>query len=734
MAEPVAVRNQKEHARIKRKIDNSVLHFQKNHKRFHEFFKFVFETAISETDASSLRTVGKPVIEFNINNAPISRLCGEFSKQMPSIMVMSENGMPVDEQVIQIIEGHIRHIIDDANKHNSQYMIYKEQLGGGFSNWKVFTDYANDMSNDQVIKARKTYESTLVGYDASAREASKHDSEFAFEFFPMPKEKFKLEYPEVDLTELQSKILSNDDYSWAYTADNQDIVLVCDYYEKKRKRMKLVRVAGMGDMYEDKYKEIVEQWRIEQRTEQVPAVTQVRWTIKQTIVRYRLVGTEIIKYEETDYKYLPLVFVDGDSAIIRDGNSAAYRQFTKPYVYHAKGIQRLVNFAGQVIGNDFENMVMHKFKVAKESIPQEEEYQEAYKNVQQASTLVYNAFMDGDPDKAIPPPQEVVRVPLPPEVLQTFNTSMQMLQNILGSYDAALGINDNQLSGTAIVEAATQSNAAAMPYVVAHMQALTQVANIILDLIPKYYKTPRTIPIMDRDGVRSYVKINDTGTPSFNYDENALSVKVEAGPNFAIQKARALNQIMLLMQASPLFAQFMNEMGLSYILDNMEFRGSDILSEKSKQWMAQLQQKMAQQAQQPNPDQIKAQIEQGKLQAKMMETQQSGQLKAAELQITKQQADTERLKLELAAGESQNKMMVDIAKAQAEEDRAAADVRIKHLDMAHKVIKENQEMELQKHDMQHQHAISTIETQIKHREQKHKERTENAKPKPGSKR
>ena len=730
MSEAVSMRNKKELKRIKRNVDQSVLHFQKNYKRFHEFFKFVFETAISETDASSLRTVGKPVIEFNISNAPISRLSGEFSKQMPSITVMSENGMPVDEQVIQIVEGHIRHIIDDANKHNAQYMIYKEQLGGGFSNWKVFTDYANDKSNDQIIKARKAYEATLVGYDSSAREASKHDSEFAFEFYPMPKDKFRTEYPDIEIDKLQYGILSEDDYSWAYTADNQDVVLVCDYYEKKRKRMKLVRVAGMGDMYEDKYKEIVEKWNEEQRTEQIPAVTQVRWTTKQTIVRYRLIGTEIIKVEDTDYKYLPLVFVDGDSAIIRDGNSATYRQFTKPYIYHAKGIQRLVNFAGQVIGNDFENMVMHKFKVAKESIPQEEEYQEAYKNVQQASTLVYNAFMDGDPDKAIPAPQEVVRVPLPQEVVAIFNNSMQMLQNILGSYDAALGINDNQLSGTAIVEAATQSNAAAMPYVVSHMQALTQVANIILDLIPKYYKTSRTVPIMDRDGIRSYVKVNQENAPSFNYDENALSVKVEAGPNFAIQKARALNQIMLLMQASPLFAQFMNEMGLSYILDNMEFRGSDVLAEKSKQWMAQLQQKMSQQAQQPKPEQIKMQIEQGKLQAKLMETQQAGQLKTAELQISKQQADTERLKLEMDAGMSQGKMMVDIAKAQAEEDRAAADVQIKHLDMAHKIVKEDKELELKKHDTQHQHAISTIETQIKHRDQNHKEKTHNAKPKP----
>ncbi len=732
MASDVLEKYREELKPIKRNIETSNTYFKKNNDRFHEFFKFVFETAINDNDRASLTTMGKPIIEFNITNAPISRLCGEFSKQMPSITVQAEHGMPVEPEVIMVVEGHIRHIIDDANKHNAQYNVYKDQLGGGFSSWKVFTDYAHELSIDQIIMLRKTYEATMAGFDLNAREASKSDSEYCYEFFPMPKEKFKQENPKVDIDSLSFN-QETDSLSWTYCAENQDIVLVCDYYKKKRKKIEVVRVAGLGDMEADKYKELARKWITEQRTEQLPVVTERRKSFKQIICRYRLIGTEIIKYEETDYKYLPLVFVDGDSVIIKNDSSAIYKQFTKPYVFHAKGIQRLVNFSGQVIGNDFENMVMHKFKVAKESIPQEEEYQEAYKNVQQASTLVYNAFMDGDPDKPVPAPQEVVRVPLPPEVLNTFNTSMQMLQNILGSYDAALGINDNQLSGTAIVEAATQSNAAAMPYVVSHMQSLSHVATIILDLIPKYYKTPRTIPIIDRDGVRSYQKINQQGAPSFNYDENALSVRVEAGPNFAIQKARALNQIMLLMQASPLFAQFMNEVGLSYILDNMEFRGSDVLAEKSKEWMQQLQQKMAQQAQQPNPDQIKAQIEQQKLQIKAQDSQTQAMLKAKELEIAKEKADTDRLKLELDSGASSTKMMVDIAKAQAEEDRAAADIEIKRMDMQHKERKDHMELAMKAKDMHHNHAISTIETQIAHRKQKHEEKQPKVKPKPKGK-
>lgn len=673
---------------IKQRVEAATIYFKENNFRFHDCTKFVFKTAINAADESNLKAYGKPIIEFNFVNAFISRLCGEFSKQVPSITVMAENGMPVDENVIRVVEGHIRHVLFEANKLNTQYNIYKDQLAGGFSDYVVFTEYAHEMSMDQVIRVKRAYEPTMVGYDPNAREDTKCDAEYCFELFPIPKDQFETDYPDIDISNLQFT-RSTLGFDWTFETAQNEVVVVCDYYEKKRIKFEIVKLANNRVMKLKDYEQFVQEWLSEGFTEQPPAIVgEPRWTSQTVICRYRIIGTEVIEYKETDFKYLPLVFVDGDSVILKEGTGSTFSQFTKPYIYHARGIQRLTNFAGQVIGNDFENMVMHKFKVAKESIPQEEEYQEAYKNVQQASTLVYNAFMDGDPDKPVPAPQEVARVGLPSEVVNTFNTAIQMTQNILGSYDAALGINDNQLSGTAIVEAATQSNAAAMPYVVSHMQALNHVANIILDLIPKYYVTPRTIPIIDREGNRTYQKINmkDQDSIDFNYDSNVLTVRVEAAPSFAIQKSRALNQIALLAQTSPLFAQFMAEEGLDFILDNMEFRGSDILAERAKAWMEQLKQKQAQAAQQPNPIMLQEMNEKQRLQQDAMKIQQDGVLKAQEISVNKQRADNERMDILLKAGANQNQLMVDVAKAKVEENRTDAELQIKHADMVGKHI------------------------------------------------
>ena len=80
-------------------------------------------------------------------------------------------------------------------------------------------------------------------------------------------------------------------------------------------------------------------------------------------------------------------------------------------------------------------------------------------------------------------------------ITSTYKMLNPLVQNILGSYDAALGINDNQLSGVAIVEAASQSSATAMPYIVGCLQGFQRAAEVYVSLVPKYFVTPRSLPI-----------------------------------------------------------------------------------------------------------------------------------------------------------------------------------------------------------------------------------------------
>lgn len=694
-------------AKIKANIERSIRYWKPNNKRFHDFQRFCFKTAISASDKASLNQVQKPILEFNIVNAPLSRQCGEFSKQEPSIEVSAKAGKRVDPQVIEFVDGHLRYILDESKKHNTQYNVYRDSMSGGFSTFKVWTDYEDELSFDQVIRVGRSYNPTMTGYDPMAKEIDKSDAEFYFELFPMDKEQFKRENPGISLDELDF-LKFDGTFNWSFKNQDQYIIILADYYEKVKVKKKIVKLANNEVMLASRYKEELEKWNSELHIEQPPAVIEERESDFVHIRRSRIMETKILEEKDTLFKYNNLVYVDGDSVIIQDEDNANMEQFTKPYIYHAEGLQRLINFTGQVIANDFENMVQHKFMIAEEALPSQEEALEGWNNVQKASLLVHRAYSDINPEQQLPVPQPVNRVPLPPEVMTTFNSGMQLLQNILGSYDASLAQNETQLSGVAIVEAATLSNGAAMPYVINYMQSLTTVANCIIDLIPKLNKTARTLPIIRKDGKKDHIKVNQPGGLDLNYDSSHLQVNVEAGVNFAIAKNKALQQLTLLMKISPEFAEFMNEVGLETLLDNMEFRNCDLLRAKVDMWRKMKQQKKQNQ---PDPEMMKAQaiqqqvqLQQGQLQNEMQKTQLKGEeisskatLDTERLIVEKEKVDNERLEIMMKMGESKDKLDIALAKAHAEEERARADLGLKAHHQEHTQFKELAETAIKHH-------------------------------------
>ena len=711
----VAKTYQDELQKIKTNVKNSYEAFKPNYDRFNEFRRFVFETSLTQDDITLLTQLSKPSIEFNITEAYISRLMGEFSKQEPSIAVGTEDESQADPTTVHVVEQHIRHLLRDTKNHHVRWEIMKDLYSGGFSVGKLWTDYAHSMSMKQVINFDRCFDPTLCGFDQIARYSHKGDGRFCFELFPRQIDEFKEEFPKINT----DKITFNRQFAgfnWSYLNGNEKILIVCDYYKKKKRDVKILELSNNKVMTVKEYEEMAAEWDRVGMIEQMPQPKgKMRWTQLETVCRYRCVESEVIEYTETDFTFFPLVFFDGNSIMLRNPKtSGAVQQMTRPYVYHAKGAQKLKNFAGITLANEMENIVQHKFLVAKEALPKEMDWLAAYKDMQKPSNMVFNAFFEQNPEQPIPNPiREIQRVPTPPEVVQTFASTDALVQNILGSYDASLGINDNQLSGVAIVEAATQSNAAAKPYIVGFLQGLQRIAEIIVDLIPKYYTTPRTIPVMGIDGKADYVKINqDQGVDMF-YDTNVLNVKVEAGVSFQIQKSRALQQLIALQQASPLFAQFMNEKGLSVLLDNIEIRGIDQLKMMVEDWQQELakQKQMMQQQQQQemqnNPMVMRNKIDMAKLQQKGQEIQQKGQIHDKQFQLDIMQLKNDQMKILSDVSIAKDNSMTQRIKAEAERFSKQVELALKKKDMHHRHFKESIEVHHNVHlnNRKHEHEV-----------------------------
>lgn len=673
---------------LKKMVRNAKNNFRDNYQRFNDFRKFVYEKSITQAEEDVNNELGRPNIETNVLTAYQSRLCGEFSKQEPSFEVSKDEGAQIPDEVPMIVEGHLRHIMEEAKSANTQYKTYRNALSGGFANLKVFTEYANEKSFEQVLKVRGTKYPTMTGYDPLATEPHKCDGDFQFEMYPKTKEEFLYEY-DVNIDQIKFPASSSvEGFTWSFNDGENDVLLIADFYKKKKKKIKIYYLANNKTYTEKEYKDFMDKWEQENALIPAPVIVKQRMTDMITICRYKFIETMVLTYEETDFKYLPLPFVDGDSIDLYDDSRGSMRQMTRPYCYNAKGAQQLKNLGVQCLAHYLEMMAQHKYIVKKEAIPQEKSYLDALTRIQKASTIVVNAFKDNNPNHAIPEPIIPVQPQAaPPEISNSIGMADQIIQAELGSYDAALGINENQLSGIAIIEAATQSNAAAMPFVVNYIQALNQVALILVDLMPKYYKFPTTIPIIDREGKRTAVRINDNNDPSsvdFNYDSNLLQVKVTAGVNFAIQKSKALNQIIAMSKASPGFADFMQKKGLKVLLDNFEVRGIDILKtladeyEQEQKQAAQQQMQMQQAAMQNNPNTMNAHT-------KQFDAQANAAFKAKELQLKEDELGMRR---ETAMAERD----AALARAHAEEIRAAADLKMSHIDMEHRHGKDTVEL------------------------------------------
>lgn len=664
-------------AEIKETVQNAHTYFKENYNRYNEFRRFVFESSITPDEISLLASMNRPQLEFNVLEAYISRLLGEFSKQEPDIEVNAFDEDRADPLTINIVQQHLRHVFSDADNKHLRYEVYKDLLSGGFSSVKVMTDYEHPMSMSQVIKMERC-EPTLCGFDPSAKLAHKGDGDFCFQLFPKTKEQFKKEYPEVSISKISFR-REFAGFNWSYTADHTDTVLMCDFYEKKMKEEHIVQLSDGRVMTTKEYRKLVDEWddiTIPPRT-----VGKPRKTLLEKICRYRIVENEVLEYEETDFEMLPIVFVDGHSLMISSNNNGNIRQVTRPYVYHAKGAQRLKNFAGNSLANEIENTVQHKFMVAKEALPKEDDYLEAYKNVQQASVLVYNSFAEDNPDMPIANPvREIMRVPPPPEIAAAFAGSDSTIQNVLGSYDASLGINDNQLSGVAIVEAASQSNATAMPYIVGCLQGMQRLAQIYVNLMPKYIVTPRTLPFIDEEGRRRFIKVNQEGGISMDFDTNVLNVSLKAGASFQVQKSRTINMVKELMGMSQEFAGFINSKGLRFVLDNMEGKGIEELKDLVKEWTEEQKQQqaqameMAQQEAQNTPAHIRAQTDAQKLQLDAQKNEQKFAIDVAKLQL-------EREKTILNAELTEESFEMQLMKSMMDKQSSDRDAKMTSIDM-----------------------------------------------------
>lgn len=687
--------------KLKKCVENWHEYFKRNNQRFWDFTKFVCASTISQKERAALQAVQKPQLQFNILESQVSRLCGEFAKHSPSFEVRAMDGIPISvltpefTETLKVVEGYLLGMFADNTSDSLKYKFYRDILIGGFSVGEVLTRYVNSRSFEQVIEVERVFDPTLTFFDPMARLSHKGDGEYCGKLVPMTLEDFKNEFGTKNTDELKGNTTSSlDGFQWSYLNQHEETIMVATSFIKRYKKMKIVKLTNGHVVPLDHYEKLLEAWDEEQIMAIPPKIVDERFTEIETLDRYKFCGDRMLDKVETNFTMFPIVFFDGNSVLIRgqdinagidtgtdsssDSDEGSTSQMTRPYVMHAHDMQLLLNYAGQSLAAEMENIVQHQYIVAVEAVPDDQ--QAAYTNPQIASCLQYNYVYDKEANIMLPPPQVLQRREIPPVLENTFNGAARHIQIILGNYDAVLGINDKQISGVAIQQGALQSNATALPYLVGFNNGLNRMAEIIVDLLPKYYNTPRSLPIVRPDGKRDYQMINQKDHPDsvfMDYDPHNLQIKVEMGVSAAVQKQVALEQIISLTNSSPDFAQFINEFGLEVILDNLDIRGIEHLKELSVKYMEMKAQQKEAASQQKSPEQTLAdaeiQIQEMSIEQRREQAQGEQANKAAQLAIDKQKADMQFIELLAKIESNEQKSAIEREKVDAENARSAVE-------------------------------------------------------------
>jgi hypothetical protein len=149
------------------------------------------------------------------------------------------------------------------------------------------------------------------------------------------------------------------------------------------------------------------------------------------------------------------------------------------------------------------------------------------------------------------------------------------IKAVTGIFDASLGAQGNETSGKAILSRQRQSDVSNFDFADNLAKSLRQAGRIIVELLPIYYDTPRTVHIIGEDKEDKVVKVNEQyqkdGKPKFHdMSGGKYDVIVDVGPGYQSKREEATQSILELIRVFPPVAQVSGDI----FVENLDFPGA----------------------------------------------------------------------------------------------------------------------------------------------------------------
>ena len=626
---------------MRERYQRAVTADQDNRNKGIEDFRFVAVPGHQWDEGQKKARRGRPCYEFPMLRAHWRQITGDQKQARPQIKIRAvEDG---DVQGAELRQGLIRNIEDQSRASAAYDTAFEWSSAAGMGAWRIVSAYSEDDGWDQDLRIKEIPDAlSTVWFDPDAKERDARDGMFAFVEDAISREDFKARYPKADAVDFdsQARTLYGDWYG-------QDKVRIAEYWRKVPVTKTLCLLADGRTVEKE-----------EGQDYGLPVVRE------RTVQTFKVVMSIVSGSEEVDGphdwpgKRIPIVPVYGDRYFV-DG-----KWEWSGLVRHAKDAARLVNYnitTGQEI-------LAKQHKATPIVTPKMLEGP-GVKPMWDASNAADMPYLPITPDPLMPGGPAFLS---PPPIHAAFanfgQMSIDLLKSSTGIHDASLGERSNETSGKAIIARQREGDTATYSYQDGLAFAIQSTGEILLELLPHFYDTPRVVRVLGKDGGEDWAKINQPGPNGEVINDMSAGkydASVSTGPSFSTQRAEFADLMLNMAQGNP---QLMMAAG-DLIMGALDFPKAEEVAERLKLLLPpQIQQAISQGKELP-PE---AMLAMQQAQMAMQEAQQRVvMLQEAEQQVMQDKAATDAAKAQVTVQRAQ--IQADIKIAQAEFDKREAE-------------------------------------------------------------
>lgn len=511
------------------------------------------------------RRKNRPTYEFPKLRIHTQQVINEMRQQRPSGKVRGAE--EADRGLAEIMQGICRNIESTSNADHAYDIAYEKAVKGGFGVWRVCTDYLNDDDFEQDIRVKPVRNPFAVKFDPAAIEIDRRDANFCFVEELIPVSDFERRFPDANLTDFES---DSDCADWRDAGQ----VRIAEYWYKEPRKRELLALSDGRVVFAD---EIAKQagLKVDEAKEFLASagirVVRARDVDSHKVMMRLTNGHEwLTEPYEFPCKFIPIVVVWGNIENI-DGTD-----YWSGMVRFAKDQQRLHNVHRSAL-------VEAVAKAPKAPFILDPSWIEGFENMwKNANAEDYPYLLAHIAKTGGNVPKRTEQAEVPSALIQLAGMDTDDMKAATGQYDASLGARSNETSGIAINSRKQQGATATFNYIDNLAYAIRFTYEILVDMIPRVYDTPRVVRIIGEDGGEKWKQLYQEVQDNFgrtavvnDIRKGKYDVVVTVGPSYATQR----------MEAAEAFAQLAGQIGgaapmigplLAYaVIKNQDLPGMD---------------------------------------------------------------------------------------------------------------------------------------------------------------